>query len=89
MAEQKAEPMRISMMIVSLSIVGFLLAGPGWYLWMTGIKIIGGILLGITALVILVTIGSGSFGRFLIAYIFGLIATRVSFVILVAIFGGP
>ncbi len=89
MAEQKAEPMRLSMMIISLSIVGFLLAGPGWYLWMTGIKIIGGILLGITALVVLATLGAGSFGRSFIAYIFGLIGTRVSFAILVAIFGGP
>jgi len=89
MAEQKVEPMNLGVMVIGLSVVGFLFAGPGWYLWMIGPKIIGGILLGITGIAVLITMGSGSFGRAAIAYICGLITTRISFAILVGIFGGP
>lgn len=89
MAEDKTEPMGLGTMIVSLIIVGFLCAGPGWYLWIGGTKIIGGILLGITGIVVLATIGLGPFWRAFVAYFFGLISTRVSFAILTAIFGTP
>jgi len=89
MAENKPELMGLGAMIISLIIVGFLFAGPGWYLWMGGTKIIGGILLGITGLVVLITIGSGPSWRVFVAYFFGLIATRGSFAILTAIFGTP
>jgi hypothetical protein len=89
MAENKSEPMGLGMMIVSLSIVGFIFAGPGWYMWAAGPKIAGGIFLGITALIVLVTLGSGPLWRAFIAYIFGSITTALSLIVLTAIFGTP
>jgi len=41
MADDKNEPtMGLGTMIIGLIIVGFFFAGPGWYLWNVGVKVL-------------------------------------------------
>jgi hypothetical protein len=87
--QQAQQQASIGIIIIGMVIVGTFFAGPGWYLWYGGHKVIGGILLGITAIGVLIHLGMGSFGKVFVAYICGGLCARLVFALLAALFGTP
>jgi len=72
--------------------LGTFLAGPGWYLWSAGHKVVGGILLGITSLLGVAAIGVGKesgigAGKEFVAFLLAAVCAGLVYFFLIAVFG--
>jgi len=79
----------LSHVLLTLSIIGFFFAGPGWYLTHRGSQIFGGILLVITGITVLFYMAVRPKWRLFLSYLIAAILSRLSYFLLSTIFGNP